>query len=275
MPGPTFLGVSLKMYLGYQHTLRWAEQVAAIAGAHPAVQDGLTDLVVLPSFPALPAVYGVVAGTGVQVGAQNLSSYDQGALTGEVGAPMLAEIGCRYAEVGHAERRGLFGETDAVVAEKTLAALRNGLTPVLCVGEPARTTPTDAARTCIRQTAAAVVLAAAQSVPAPLVVAYEPHWAIGAAQPAPTEYIQQVCREVGNWLAQQSAMNGSRIIYGGSAGPGLLTRLGDAVDGLFLGRFAHNPAAIASILDEAAVFARPNHLQPDHTQPGHPVGATR
>lgn len=253
MPGPVFLGVSLKMYLGYQRTLRWAEQVAAIANTHPAIREGAVDLVVLPSFPALPAVLDAVTGAGVQVGAQNLSSYDQGALTGEVSAVMLAEIGCRYAEVGHAERRGLFGETDAVVAEKTLAALRNGLTPVLCVGEPTLEDPEHAARTCIRQAANAVELAAAHGFAAPLVVAYEPHWAIGAAEPAPIDYIQHVCRDLGDWVKDEPATAGSRVIYGGSAGPGLLSRLGDAADGLFLGRFAHNPAALATILDEVTL----------------------
>jgi triosephosphate isomerase len=81
------------------------------------------------------------------------------------------------------------------------------------------------------------------------VVAYEPHWAIGAAQPASDEHIKAVVAGLRGAVAQLAP--GSSVIYGGSAGPGLLTRLADSVDGLFLGRFAHDPKAFATVLDEA------------------------
>jgi triosephosphate isomerase len=236
------IGVSLKAYFGYQQTLAWCRRVAAVA---PGPAD--VDMFVLPAFPALPAVVEIFGSGPVRVGAQNLCADDAGARTGEVDGAMLAEIGCRYVEVGHAERRTLYGETEAVVAAKLTAAFRHGLVPVLCVGEADRVPATLAAQECRRQIASALAPGRAAGLCGPIVVAYEPHWAIGAAAPASDRHIRDVCAA----LRQDVAPEG-RVIYGGSAGPGLLTRLGDAVDGLFLGRFAHDPDALASVLHEAA-----------------------
>jgi triosephosphate isomerase (TIM) len=240
------IGVSLKAYFGYRQTLAWCQQVAAIAAAYSDV----VDMFVLPAFPALPAVAEIFESTTVRIGAQDLCADDAGARTGEVGGAMLAELGCRYVEVGHAERRTLYGETEAVVAAKLSAALRHGLVPVLCVGEADRVPAAQAAGECRRQVASALAPSADAGQSGRIVVAYEPHWAIGAAEPAPESHIRGVCAALREDLAE-----GSRVIYGGSAGPGLLTRLGDAVDGLFLGRFAHDPDALVSVLDEAKALA--------------------
>jgi triosephosphate isomerase len=253
MPGTTVLGVSLKMYLNHQATVSWSERVAAIVREHPAIVDGSAELFVLPSFPAIPACREIFAGTGIRFGAQDLAAEDAGAYTGEVSAVMLAELGCTHAEVGHAERRRLFGETDDVVAAKAAAALRNGLTPVMCVGEVERTTPERAAQACISELGVVVDAARSGGLSAELVVAYEPQWAIGASEPAPVDYIVGVCRSISSWLASDPSTAGSRVIYGGSAGPGLLTRLSGDVDGLFLGRFAHDPGALKTILDEIPI----------------------
>jgi triosephosphate isomerase len=157
----------------------------------------------------------------------------------------LCELGCDYVEIGHAERRRIFGEDDTVIAAKTAAAFRNGLTPLLCVGEQRRSLVEAAAAECVAQLDSAVSTAAG-----PVVVAYEPMWAIGAAEPASPLYIAAVCS------ALRSHMSGrGKVIYGGSAKPGLLTHLGDGVDGLFLGRFAHDPAAVSRILDEVVDLA--------------------
>jgi triosephosphate isomerase (TIM) len=248
--GPVLLGVSLKMYMGFRQTVRWCEDVAAVAAAHPAVADGAAELFVLPSFPAIPTCHDVFAGTPIRVGAQHVAPEDRGAYTGEVGAPMLAEIGCTYAEVGHAERRQLFGEDLAMIVARSVAALRNGLTPVLCVGEEREIPSAHAARECLDDVRAVVDGAQAAGLAAPLVVAYEPQWAIGATEPASPEHITAVCALLGERLDAEPVAAGSRVIYGGSAGPGLLSRLGPAVDGLFLGRFAHDPAALEAVLDE-------------------------
>ncbi|WP_431895635.1 triose-phosphate isomerase family protein [Micromonospora haikouensis] len=248
---PLTVGVSLKMYFGERETLRWCADVARLARGHDAVAAGRVELFVLPSAPLIAPVRGVLAGTRVHVGAQDLHHTDRGAVTGGTSGALLAELGCRFAEVGHFERRTLFGEDDAVVAAKTTAALRNGLTPVLCVGEPDRVDAPAAAADCVAQARAAL----AAAPPGPVVLAYEPWWAIGRPEPAPPQHIGAVTGPLRDWIADQPGRAGSRVIYGGSAGPGLLGRLGDQVDGLFLGRFAHDPAALAAILDEAATLA--------------------
>ena len=242
------IGVSLKMYFGHAAAQAWFGMVADVARASRAVQSGDIELFVIPSFPSIPGALETFTGTGVLVGAQDLSWADSGAFTGEVSGAELVELGVRVAEVGHAERRRLFHETDEVVAGKTSAALRNGLTPVLCIGEEERSAPALAALEVISQLDSALEGAPSGRV----IVAYEPVWAIGAAEPADAAHISVVTVALRDHLAH-IGREGS-VIYGGSAGPGLLTTLGDAVDGLFLGRFAHDPAALAAVLDEAAAL---------------------
>jgi triosephosphate isomerase len=235
------IGISLKMYFGRTRTVEWCRAVDGIARNHPAVTEGRARLVVLPSFPYLSEVAGVFASTPVRIGAQDLFWEDDGAFTGEVSGAQLREIGCQYVEIGHAERRRIFGEGDRIIAAKTAAAFRNGITPLLCVGEEQRSSVADAAAQCVAQMDSALSSAVGQ-----VVVAYEPQWAIGAAEPASPRYIAAVCTALRSHLSDAH----SHVIYGGSAKPGLLTQLGDGVDGLFLGRFAHDPSAVAAILDE-------------------------
>jgi triosephosphate isomerase len=259
------IGVRLKMYFGQRETLDWCRRIAALARRHPTLAGGGAELFALPAAPLIDPVLRIFEGTGVGVGAQNLSDADRGPFTGEVSGALLAEMGCCYAEVGHAERRRLFGEDDAAAAAKVAACWRNQLTPVLCVGEAARVPAAAAARACAAEAigilgqAEAILRAAAAGSgspapsvsPARVILAYEPHWAIGQPEPAPTGHIAVVTAGLRDWLATRDELAGSRVIYGGSAGRGLLTALGDSADGLFLGRFAHDPAAVEAILDEA------------------------
>ena len=253
--GALTFGVSLKMYFGAEETLKWCRQVAEIARRHEAVVNGAADIFVLPSMPVIAQARDVFAGTGISVGAQNLFWEDKGAFTGEVSGVMLRELGCRYVEVGHAERRRLLGESNEIVAFKVAAALRNSLLPVICVGETERSDMEQASAFCITELSAALQYATNNRALGPIVVAYEPQWAIGAPAPAPPEHIRHVCRELRRWVASRSpGLPGSRVIYGGSAGHGLLSRLSHSVDGLFLGRFVHDPQAFEAILDEAAAI---------------------
>jgi triosephosphate isomerase len=247
---PYTVGVSLKMYFGHARTVEWATAIGALARRHPAIELGLVELFIVPTFPSLVPVREALAGAPVRLGAQDLAWADEGAFTGEVSGVELAEIGCTLAEVGHAERRSLFHEDDEVIARKTAAALRNGLTPLLCVGEEAESSPALAALEVTEQIKAAL----AASGSGPVVVAYEPQWAIGAPAPASPDYIAAVVAELESFVLTLDGREGSRVIYGGSAGPGLLTDLGGAVKGLFLGRFAHDPGAVATILDEVLVL---------------------
>ena len=237
------IGVSLKMYFGQARTLDWCRAVAAIARERAALLRTDVQLFVLPTFPALVPVITAIGDDPVTVGAQDLHWADSGAYTGEVSGAELAEIGVRMVEVGHAERRRLFSETDQVINRKTVAALRHGLVPVLCVGETERV-PVKQAITIVRDQIAAALAGAPDGR---VIIAYEPLWAIGAAEPAPDDHIRAVCGA----LRETPDRAGSSVIYGGAAGPGLLGRLGDTVDGLFLGRYAHDPEAVRAVLDEA------------------------
>lgn len=262
------IGVSLKMYFGYERTLEWCRDVAEIAAAHPAVRSGHVELFALPAHPVLPECARILSAAGAAAGAQDIFWEDEGAFTGEVSGMMVAETGGRYAEVGHAERRRIFGEDDDVIGLKAAAAYRNGLTPVLCVGEPGHGTAADAIRYCIREIDAVLNRAGSLGSTRRTIVAYEPQWAIGAAEPASPRFISEVIAGLDAHLRSRAGQEESRVIYGGSAGPGLFSQLGPAVSGLFLGRFAHNPAAVRDILDEAA--ERLGLLEPAQLKP---VGA--
>ena len=239
IPTPTpLVAVSLKNYLGARATRQWVTAVAGLLRG----QDGV-EVALLPSFPLLESTAATLAGSGLVWGAQDVAPSPDGAQTGEVGADVLAELGCTYVEVGHAERRRLFGETDETIAAKTREVVRAGLVPLACVGEDVR--DVDAAmRTCSDQLE--VVLAAADG--ADVVVAYEPVWAIGSPEPAPREHVRAVCVDLAEHLADHPGSG--RIIYGGAAGPGTWGPIADVVDGLFLGRFAHDPHRLADVVAE-------------------------
>ena len=250
MSDPVFLGVSLKMYLDHAATLSWVDKVVGIADSEPAVRDGRVQLAVLPTFVSIPGVAALTRGTPVMVGAQDVSWADAGAFTGEVSGRDLATLGCRYVEIGHAERRRLFAEDDAMIAGKFAAAGRNGLIPLLCVGEREHVDAAAAGDICVQQVQAAL---ADVDEPMPeVIVAYEPVWAIGADRPAGADHVRAVCERVRSGLRAEQRIERARVIYGGSAGPGLLTELGTATDGLFLGRFAHDPEAVRMMVGEAA-----------------------
>lgn len=245
---PVTLGVSLKLYLDIDTTVAWAQSLAEVARTHDSVLSGDVRLFILPSLPALDRVITAIADAPIAVGAQDLFWEDRGAYTGAVSGADLARLGCGYVEVGHAERRRFFGDDDTVIRRKLTAAVRNGITPVLCVGEAERGDAALAATTCIAQIESAIADVGELS---DLVIAYEPEWAIGQAEPASPEHVIEVVALVRSHLAKRG-MQDAAVIYGGSAKPGLLSTLSSGVDGLFLGRFAHDPLAFASIIDEAA-----------------------
>lgn len=245
------VGVSLKMYFTHLQAQKWFDEVSIRVREHDAVQSGEVELFITPTYlQILPAV-AAFEGTPVRIGGQDVAAEPTGAFTGEVSAAELAEVGASIAEIGHAERRRLYAETDDVVAAKTRSALRARLTPLLCIGETARQDPQAAAAIAVAQVDSALEGADVGAV----IVAYEPVWAIGAAEPAPHEHIRVVTAALCAALDADPARAGSAVIYGGAAGPGLLTALGDSVDGVFLGRFAHDPDALVRVLDEAAALA--------------------
>ena len=249
------VGMSTKMYFSHARTLQWCRSAMELSRAHPAVVEGRAELFMLPGFLSVAEVASMTASSGSwSVGAQDVCWADEGPYTGEVSAGQLAEVGVRYVEVGHAERRRLFGEDDELVAAKTAAILRHGLIPVLCIGEIEHGEPAAAVEVCLDQIASALAPARSAGHRGRIVIAYEPVWAIGASEPAGVEHIVGVCGPLRAALAADPDYSGD-VIYGGSAGPGLLREVGEQVDGLFLGRFAHDPQAIAGILDEVLALS--------------------
>lgn len=157
---------------------------------------------------------------GLELGAQDVSEYAAGAYTGEVCGSMLADFGCRYAIVGHSERRALFGEDDLTVGRKARAALDAGLVPIVCVGETLDERDAGNALTVIGRQLGAVREVLGVVAMGRIVVAYEPVWAIGSGRSASVEQVAEVHAAIRAWLhAQGVAAGGVRILYGGSVKP--------------------------------------------------------
>jgi triosephosphate isomerase (TIM) len=234
-----------KMHHGGASGVELAGELAKLALTLPHV-----DLVIAPPFTALAACAHECDGSRVEISAQNLYPRDSGAFTGEIGAPMLVEAGCRWVIVGHSERRHLFGETDAVVAEKVKAALRGHLIPIACVGETLE--EREGGRTLQvveRQLRAFLDAIAASDVS--VAIAYEPVWAIGTGKTAGPAEAQEVHGAIRSWLSQKATALASRtrILYGGSVKPDNARDLLAAtdVDGALVGGASLDAASFGGI----------------------------
>jgi triosephosphate isomerase len=172
------------------------------------------ELAVCVPYPYLAQVRGALAGTPIAWGAQDVSEHEAGAFTGEVSAAMLAEFGCRYAIVGHSERRQYFGDSDAIVAAKARAALNAGITPIVCVGETLDERERRVTEAVVLRQLDAV-LATAGTEASRLVVAYEPVWAIGTGRTASPAEAQAVHATLRSRVAKAEAAD-VPLLYGGS-----------------------------------------------------------
>jgi triosephosphate isomerase len=198
----------------------YLETLIAQAGAADA------EIVLCPPFTLLPAALLIATGSSVAIGAQNCHWADKGAFTGEVAAPMLAELGVRFAIVGHSERRHHFGETDATAAARAQAAQRAGLAVIFCLGE-----------TLAQRDAGETFAVLERGL---LVGAYEPRWAIGTgrnATPAQAQEAHTALRRRARELFGDEAAERLRILYGGSVKPDNTAALlaGNDVDGALVG----------------------------------------
>ena len=198
-------------------------------GSHPANAEllaGITasrpvgcDVAVLVPFPYLAETAMTLASSDVRWGAQDCSPHEQGAYTGEVSAAMLAEFGCRYAIVGHSERRALHGESDQLVADKAKAALGRGVTPIVCVGETLAQRDAGEHAAVVKRQLSAVIHTLAHCA-GEMVVAYEPVWAIGTGRTATPEQAQEMHAVIRAQLkAATPHADAMRILYGGSVKP--------------------------------------------------------
>lgn len=205
-----------KMNGGLKANLQLLQEV--VSGA--AELRGVAVAVCVP-FPYLAQAQSVLSGTPVAWGAQNLSDKAQGAFTGETSAAMLQDFSCRYVLVGHSERRALYGENDAVVAEKFAAALAAGLHPILCVGETLSEREAGKTVEVVSAQMAAVLDRVGVAAFANAVVAYEPVWAIGTGKTATSAQAQEVHAAIRAQVARVDAKvaDGLQILYGGSVKP--------------------------------------------------------
>ncbi len=242
------VGVSLKMYMDREATIAWAKEVKSLLAEHPAVISDYLSIFVLPSYPLINDVKSIFQGTKLIVGSQNLSHEDSGALTGEVSPVVLKQLGCEFAAIGHYERRTHFKENEDEIAMKVTAAYRNEITPVICVGEATYIDDESAELETIAQVQSAL-LSSPEYKDAPTVIAYEPSWAIGAEAPASPAHINRICAAIRK-EALTLGLSKFWVIYGGSAGPGLLEEVSRSIDGLFLGRMAHETDALVEVVDE-------------------------
>lgn len=193
-----------------------AELVADILAAVP-VSDNVR-LLLCPPFPYISAVAAQIAGSKVSLGAQNVSEHSGGAHTGEVAAAMLRDIGCSYAIVGHSERRTLYGETSAQVANKFQAVLDVGMTPILCIGETLQEREAGRTNAVTEEQLDAVLGTSGIAAFGSAVIAYEPVWAIGTGKTASPEQAQDVHRHIRAVLEKQDRAVAAtvQILYGGS-----------------------------------------------------------
>jgi len=186
-------------------------------------------------FPYLGQAQAALSGTPIAWGAQNASEHAPGAYTGEVSAAMLTDFGCRYAIVGHSERRQHFGETDTQVAAKAAAVLAAGMTPIVCIGETLAERDAGATEAVVLRQLDAVVAVVGRDA-ARIVVAYEPVWAIGTGRTATSEQAQAVHARLRQRLGKEGAAD-IPLLYGGSVkaeNAGALFAMAD-IDGGLIG----------------------------------------
>jgi triosephosphate isomerase len=224
--------------------------LAEILAAKPGVA---ADVAVCVPAPYLQQVSALVAGTSVDLGAQDVSAYEAGAYTGEVSAQMLKDFGVRYAIIGHSERRQYHGETDESIAAKAQAALKAGICPIVCVGESLEEREAGQTEAVVKRQLAAVVHANGHCI-SEIVVAYEPRWAIGTGKTATPEQAQEVHAALRAQLrlATEHA-DRIRIVYGGSmnaANAAVLLAQPD-IDGGLIGGAALKAADFLKIVEAA------------------------
>ncbi len=249
MAPQVWIGTSWKM----NKTL--AEARAFASGLQAAQVDARIQPFVIPPFTAVRDVKAMLAETRVKVGAQNMHWADEGAWTGEISPVMLKDCNLDIVELGHSERREHFGETDETVGLKTEAAVRHGLTPLICIGETlAEREAGRAAQVLAAQVRGALGKLNAAQQSAPILLAYEPVWAIGVnGIPATSDYADARQAEI---IAVAQDVVGRKVpcLYGGSVNPGNCEELITCphIDGLFIGRSAWNVAGYLDILAKCA-----------------------
>ena len=214
------------------------------------------DMVVAPPFTAISTAVQAVEGSSIAIAGQNVSWSQEGAFTGEVSGPMLAEAGCRYVIIGHSERRQLFRETDDNVAKKTLMALASGLTPIVCLGETQEDRDAGLTEEVLSRQFSGGPCALTPEEFSRILMAYEPVWAIGTGRTATPEIAAEAHRFLRRCAGEKFSIRHAsalRILYGGSVKPdniqGLMAQ--EELDGALVGGASLDPKSFAALVNFA------------------------
>jgi triosephosphate isomerase (TIM) len=217
------------------------------------------DVVLAPPFTALESARNALGPSSwISLGAQDIHWEHHGAFTGEVSAPMLRDIGCHYVIVGHSERRMYFGERDEHIQKKVRAALRHGLSPILCVGESLADREAGQTESVITSQLSGSLAGLTTQDLATVTIAYEPVWAIGTGRSAATEQAVIVHRSIRLFVEtgwNSDIASAIRILYGGSVTPQNIESflVSDAIDGALVGGACLNPDSFATIITLAQI----------------------
>ena len=248
-----FIAGNWKMNLDHQQAIALVQKLAWTL--NDANHDfSKTEVAVFPPFTDLRTVQTLIDAEKFQIrlGAQDLSQHESGAYTGEISGAFLKKLDVKYVIVGHSERRMYHHEDDELIQAKVAAAFKQDLVPVICVGETLEQLE-QFGQSAIPVQQLKKAISGHKQV-GEFIVAYEPVWAIGVAAPADSGYINAVCSKIKEFATQIGSTN-LQILYGGSANQGLFEKIAQSVDGLFLGRSAHDVQNLKKIVQEVESVA--------------------
>ncbi len=248
MPRKKLIAANWKMYKTPQEAQQFMSVFLPLVAHH-----NRDDIVVCPSFVCIAAVSEAARGSRVGVGGQDMHWAKEGAYTGEVSADMLKAAGCSHVIIGHSERRQYFGESDDTVNLKLKAALAAGLSPIVCVGEMLEEREAGLTEEVLRRQCIGAFREVSGDDVGPLVVAYEPVWAIGTGKTATPQLAAQAHRMIRSEAANafgQEAAGRMRILYGGSVKPENATALmsEEEIDGALVGGASLDPRSFEKIV---------------------------
>lgn len=245
------VGISLKIYMNtVAKTRAYVQQVKVLCQ-----EISKLEVFIFPSLGTIPCVAELLKNTNIGYGAQNIAPVANGAFTGEYSIESLLECGGTLVELGHAERRANFNETDEMINQKARLVLEHGMTPVLCIGESIE--QKESVRDHLRQQLVSNLTAIDSAKLENVIIAYEPIWSIGQAEAAAPEYVHKIhkmIRQLLHELYGQKVSEKVRIIYGGSVSKvnaGAIIA-DENVDGVFVGRFGHEPDNFKEIIEVVA-----------------------
>lgn len=226
-----------------------AESLRKLVGNENSIE-----IYIFPTFPMIPAIAQAFKGSSIGWGAQNMCYEEKGAYTGEVPPLILQELGCSYVELGHAERRAYFNETDELINKKVKLAFKYNMKPVVCIGENKCDIEQNVGKVRLQTQTFWALNGLTQEEMKEVILAYEPVWAIGQKEAASPDYVEDIHAFIRNEVKKEFGKEVSeeiRIVYGGSVSTenaGELSKKNN-IDGLFIGRFGLEPSNFKKMVD--------------------------